>query len=149
MISVPEEKQDCIICLTDVSFNDYITLECCNKVTHITCINDWISKNIDTNTDIDKCFHCKKENEIITNIIYNIKNKKKQIPDIENNFFDIEGLLITTDDHIIRNNNSMINSRTGERYPEDVICFRVCIRCFLFFITMMAFMIYFDLASHY
>ena len=63
---------ECIICLNDVSFNDYIILVSCKKTVHISCINNWIESNIHSNTEIDKCFYCKKENECITNIIHNI-----------------------------------------------------------------------------
>ena len=75
---------ECIICLNDVSYNDYIILDCCKKIVHISCINNWIQSNINSNTEIDKCFYCKKENECITNIIHNISISNETINDNDN-----------------------------------------------------------------
>lgn len=59
---------ECIICLTDISINDFYKLSCCNNDVHITCINEWIHSNIN-NKDISKCFICSQKNDIIQDIV--------------------------------------------------------------------------------
>ena len=59
---------ECIICLTDISINDFYKLICCNNDVHIKCINEWIHSNIN-NKDISKCFICSQKNDIIQDIV--------------------------------------------------------------------------------
>jgi len=59
---------ECIICLTDISINDFYKLSCCNNYVHIKCINKWIQSNIN-NKDISKCFICSQKNDIIEDIV--------------------------------------------------------------------------------
>jgi len=59
---------ECIICLTDISINDFYKLSCCNNDVHIKCINKWIQSNIN-NKDILKCFICNQNNDIIEDIV--------------------------------------------------------------------------------
>ena len=59
---------ECIICLTDISINDFYKLICCNNDVHIKCINEWIHSNIN-NKDISKCFICSQKNNIIQDIV--------------------------------------------------------------------------------
>ena len=65
---------ECIICLTDISINDFYKLSCCNNDVHIKCINEWIQSNIN-NKDISKCFICSQQNDIIEDIV--LWNSKK------------------------------------------------------------------------
>ena len=67
---------ECIICLTDISINDFYNLSCCNNNIHIKCINEWIQSNIN-NKDISKCFICSQQNDIIEDIV--LWNSKKFI----------------------------------------------------------------------
>ena len=59
---------ECMICLNDISCNDYITLTCCKNDVHIYCLNDWIHQNI-TKKNISKCFICSQENIILQDIV--------------------------------------------------------------------------------
>jgi hypothetical protein len=59
---------ECIICLDEISCNDYCKFNCCNNSAHILCLNSWIVKNID-NKNIHKCFICNQDNNAIKNII--------------------------------------------------------------------------------
>jgi hypothetical protein len=59
---------ECVICLDDISCNDYCKFNCCNNSAHILCLNSWIVKNID-NKNIHKCFICNQDNNAIKNIM--------------------------------------------------------------------------------
>ena len=58
---------ECIICFNDISYNDHFNLICCKNKVHITCLNEWIEKNINKK-DISKCFICNQKNDIIQDI---------------------------------------------------------------------------------
>ena len=58
---------ECIICLNDLSTNDFYNLTCCNNDVHIHCLHNWINSNI-TNKNISKCFICNQDNDIIKDI---------------------------------------------------------------------------------
>ena len=82
---------ECIICLNDISYNDHFTLMCCKNKVHITCLNEWIEKNINKK-DISKCFICNQKNDIIQditsfkqNIVINV-HQSNDITIIDNNF---------------------------------------------------------------
>ena len=57
-------NDECIICYEIVEF-DYIMLECCNKKTHLNCIEKWIKTNQDNKVYLNTCFHCKQQNTLI------------------------------------------------------------------------------------
>ena len=59
---------ECIICLDDISSNDYSEFNCCNNSAHNSCLKSWVVKNID-NKNISKCFICSQDNSAIKNII--------------------------------------------------------------------------------
>lgn len=59
---------ECVICLDDISCNDYCKFNCCNNSAHIVCLNSWIVQNIN-NKNIHKCFICNQDNNAIKNII--------------------------------------------------------------------------------
>jgi len=83
---------ECIICLNDISYNDHFNLICCKNKVHITCLNEWIEKNINKK-DISKCFICNQKNDIIQditsftkqNIVINVE-QTNDITVIDNNF---------------------------------------------------------------
>ena len=93
---------ECSICYEDVSYNDYVNLDCCNKLTHILCINRWIRYNININTDIHLCIYCKKGNDYISSIIYYINQ--------ENN----NNLLDSVNYSINESNNNMVDHSINE-----------------------------------
>jgi hypothetical protein len=86
---------ECIICLTDISINDFYKLSCCNNDVHIKCINKWIQSNIN-NKDISKCFICNQNNDIIEDIV--LWNSQK--------FFNNDKYINI---HTINNNENNIN----------------------------------------
>jgi hypothetical protein len=59
---------ECVICLDDISCNDYCKFNCCNNSAHIVCLNSWIVQNIN-NKNIHKCFICNQDNNALKNII--------------------------------------------------------------------------------
>tara|TARA_Y100000389_G_C17445922_1_gene511594 strand:- start:1882 stop:2331 length:450 start_codon:yes stop_codon:yes gene_type:complete len=65
---------ECLICFCDVSNNDYLLMDCCNKIIHIECIKTWINTNKNTNKEIDKCIFCKQQNDIINNLLHQENN---------------------------------------------------------------------------
>ena len=62
---------ECVICLDDISSNEYSKFDCCNNSSHNSCLHSWIVKNID-NKNIHKCFICSQDNSAIKNIIFHI-----------------------------------------------------------------------------
>tara|TARA_B100001093_G_scaffold511116_1_gene578333 strand:- start:4130 stop:4588 length:459 start_codon:yes stop_codon:yes gene_type:complete len=106
---------ECVICLCDVSDNDFIILECCKNYVHIECIYKWIQLNKKTNKDIDKCISCKNENDIIKNILY------------LDNIFDTSYIEIPDEEYYDNNitnnitNNSTINNSTLITIPNTAI----------------------------
>ena len=65
---------ECLICYNEITNNDFVILECCNNYTHLSCLNNWISFNINNITDISSCFYCKQPNIIINDITNNYTN---------------------------------------------------------------------------
>jgi hypothetical protein len=90
---------ECIICLTDISINDFYKLSCCNNDVHIKCINKWIQSNIN-NKDISKCFICSQKNDIIEDIV--LWNSKK--------FFNNEKYINIYTTNNLNNNENDINT---------------------------------------
>lgn len=93
---------ECIICLNDLKDDNFFILECCNQPIHIQCLKDWINTNYNKNSDISLCIYCKKQNNIINDLISNIKNENILIIN------DIENQL--NNNNIINNNYNNINS---------------------------------------
>tara|TARA_B100001142_G_C14338331_1_gene656816 strand:- start:877 stop:1236 length:360 start_codon:yes stop_codon:yes gene_type:complete len=81
---------ECIICLNDISNNDFIVLECCKQNIHIDCLKQWINTNYNKNTDISLCIYCKNKNNIINDMIKNI------VIDIEERTSDASNVSIIT-----------------------------------------------------
>jgi len=59
---------ECVICLEDISCNDYCKFNCCNNSVHNTCLKSWVDKSI-KNKNVAKCFICGQKNSAIENII--------------------------------------------------------------------------------
>ena len=72
-------NMECLICFCDVSNNDYLLLDCCDKIVHINCFKTWINKNKNTHGEINKCIFCKQENDIINNLLYNQYNNNSSV----------------------------------------------------------------------
>ena len=61
---------ECVICLEDISCNDYCKFNCCNNSSHNSCLKSWVDKSIKTkNKNVAKCFICSQKNSAIENII--------------------------------------------------------------------------------
>ena len=98
---------ECIICLNDLSTNDFYNLTCCNNDVHIHCLHNWINSNI-TNKNISKCFICNQDNDIIkditsfnyrTHIIIHLDNDELLIREnylYRNNFHKIVIIILKT-----------------------------------------------------
>jgi hypothetical protein len=59
---------ECVICLEDISCNDYSKFNCCNNSAHNICLKSWVDKSI-KNKNVAKCFICSQKNSAIENII--------------------------------------------------------------------------------
>ena len=65
---------ECIVCLEDIdNISEILMLECCNNPVHINCLNDWVKKNHSKISNIDRCFICNQNNEIIFDIVKSTK----------------------------------------------------------------------------
>jgi hypothetical protein len=95
------DVNECIICFTDISTNNYIKLDCCKQIVHIDCLNTWTRTNIN-NKEITKCFHCKKNNDYINTIIYYINEENNHEYESDNNSVMIE----IDSDYIIADTNT-------------------------------------------
>jgi hypothetical protein len=100
---------ECIICLTDISINDFYKLSCCNNDVHIKCINKWIQSNIN-NKDISKCFICNQKNDIIEDIV--LWNSKK--------FFNNEKYINIYTTNNLNNNENDINRNTANNLSNNL-----------------------------
>ena len=127
---------ECMICLNDISCNDYITLTCCKNDVHIYCLNDWIHQNI-TKKNISKCFICSQENIILQDIVsYNSPilklntNSSNIINDSTNNINEI----------VIHNDNNFttiaynLDKRLYFFFIYVKLCFLVSMSSLLMFI---------------
>jgi hypothetical protein len=59
---------ECVICLEDISCNDYCKFNCCNNSVHNNCLKSWVDKSI-KNKNVANCFICSQKNSAIENII--------------------------------------------------------------------------------
>jgi len=93
IVNIPLEKStkeisnldnDCPVCLEDLG-NDYITMDCCTKLIHIKCINDWYSKKLVNNSN-DKylCIMCRSESEIVKDIVLGLELEQRNSEIFEN-----------------------------------------------------------------
>ena len=107
---------ECIICLTDISINDFYKLSCCNNDVHITCINKWIHSNIN-NKDISKCFICSQKNDIIEDIV--LWNSKKFFNNEK--YINIHGTLNNNEDNINRPTTNNLNNNLYKKKILKII----------------------------
>jgi hypothetical protein len=107
---------ECVICLDDISCNDYCKFNCCKNNAHILCLNSWIVKNID-NKNIHKCFICNQDNNAIKNIISLYSCNSDEIYEIINGNINNISTISNTNIFIIdiSGNNSQIIPYTQRR----------------------------------
>jgi hypothetical protein len=135
---------ECVICLNDISNNDYYTLTCCKNDVHIYCLNDWVNKNI-TKKNIAKCFICSQENSMIENMVsYNKSSHNNSETVIDYDYDDTNS--ITNDnnsinnDIVLYNDNHMltisynIDKRLYYLFISIKLCFLLSISCLLMFV---------------
>ena len=75
---------ECVICLDNITTNDYYKFNCCNNCVHSDCLKMWVVKNIN-NKDISKCFICSQKNYAIENIITHLCHNNDEIINSNNN----------------------------------------------------------------
>jgi hypothetical protein len=142
------EPKECLICLSDISTNEFITLNCCKNSVHIYCLNAWIDKNI-TKKNISKCFICSQENSIIetmvsynsiivnTNDNNNITNDNNNINNNNNNNNNNNSI---NNEIVLYNDNHMltisynIDKRLYYLYISIKLCFLISVSCLLIFV---------------
>jgi len=136
------EPKECLICLSDISTNEFITLNCCKNSVHIYCLNAWIDKNI-TKKNISKCFICSQENSIIeTMVSYNSiivnTNDNNSITNDNNNITNVNNSI--TNEIVLYNDNHMltisynIDKRLYYLYISIKLCFLISVSCLLIFV---------------
>ena len=116
---------ECIICLNDLSTNDFYNLTCCNNDIHIHCLHNWINSNI-TNKNISKCFICSQDNDIIRDIT-SFNYNRQIVIHLDNDYND--SLLLDNE-----SNHSHINnhSRNNLIIFLEFLCFFIIIYYLLF-----------------
>jgi hypothetical protein len=81
---------ECVICLEDISCNDYCKFNCCNNSVHNTCLKSWVDKSI-KKTNVANCFICSQKNNAIENIIrLHSYNGNELVNNNNNNFIIID-----------------------------------------------------------
>ena len=85
---------ECVICLEDISGNDYSKFNCCNNSSHNSCLNTLVVKSINNkNKNVIKCFICSQKNDAIESIIIHksyIRNANEIINSNNNNYIIID-----------------------------------------------------------
>ena len=135
---------ECVICLNDISDNDYYTLTCCKNDVHIYCLNDWVNKNI-TKKNIADCFICSQENSMIENMVsYNKSSHNNSETVIDYEYDDTNN--ITNDNNsinneiVLYNDNHMltisynIDTRLYYLFISIKLCFLISVSCLLMFV---------------
>ena len=85
---------ECVICLEDISCNDYCKFNCCNNSVHNTCLKSWVDKSIThKKRNVAKCFICSQKNSAIEHILtqhsYNA-NTNEIVNNNNNNYIIID-----------------------------------------------------------
>ena len=137
-------NNECIICFTDISSDDYLLLECCKQTVHKTCLSKWYQTNIKNNNIDNKCFHCKNNNQYITNINNKLIIQNNNIIETNNdeiieiriiediNNYNITNTNPNTNTNNNNNNNSTINNTTNNKYKyckkiiSEIMCCCFC-----------------------
>ena len=132
---------ECIICLNDISFNDYIITECCKQIIHIECLKSWVYLNIHKNSEINMCFYCKSDNEYINNLIYsiniNIDCNDNSIRDSSGSESNTNTNIDIDSDIIVHNRNIINNYHIMKPY---ILCCKICS---IILIVMLCFCLFF------
>lgn len=134
------ESKECLICLSDISTNEFITLNCCKNNVHIYCLNNWVDKNI-TKINISKCFICSQENSIIESMVsYNKNNHINSIAVIDNSNSITNDNNNINNEIILYNTNHMltisynIDKRLYYLYISIKLCFLISVSCLLIYL---------------
>ena len=135
------ETKECVICLNDISINDYYTLTCCKNDVHIYCLNDWVDKNI-TKKNISKCFICSQENSIIeTMVSYNKRNHNNitvidydTTNNITNDNNSINNEIVLYNDNHMLTISYDIDKRLYYLFISIKLCFLISISCLFMFV---------------
>jgi len=135
------ETKECVICLNDISINDYYTLTCCKNDVHIYCLNDWVDKNI-TKKNISKCFICSQENSIIeTMVSYNKRNHNNitvidydTTNNITNDNNSINNEIVLYNDTHMLTISYDIDKRLYYLFISIKLCFLISISCLFMFV---------------
>ncbi len=134
-------NNECIICLTDVSINELLLLDCCKQIVHKNCLSKWIQTNINNNNIDNKCFHCKNYNQYIHNLNNKLSIKNNNIIENNNNEF-IEIRIIEDINNNSNNNTNINNERTQTKTCKKILHEILCCCCCCFTIPMLYFLIY-------
>ena len=64
---------ECPICIETINLDnqDYINLDCCNKIVHISCLKEWCSSIQNKNKKI--CILCRTDSEILSDFVDNLR----------------------------------------------------------------------------
>jgi hypothetical protein len=74
---------ECVICFEDISLNNYILFDCCNKKFHKKCLDKWIKINEKNKNIINRCIYCRQDSKIMDKLIKNnTDNLIIEIPNI-------------------------------------------------------------------
>ena len=127
------DVNECIICFTDISTNNYIKLDCCKQIVHIDCLNTWTRTNIN-NREITKCFHCKKNNDYINTIIYYINEENNNNNNNHEYESDNNSVMIEIDSDYINTNT---DTYTVYEFMKISITTMICIGIFIMFFDIL------------
>ena len=70
---------ECVICFEDISLNNYILFDCCNKKFHKNCLDKWVKINEKNKNIINKCIYCRQTSEIMDKLIKNNTNNTNNL----------------------------------------------------------------------
>ena len=128
---------ECIICMDEISNNDIkenTQLECCNQFIHIECLQKWVQSNLTKNSDINKCFYCKKNNKLINQIV---KFNTEKFTELSNTQHDQNNILI-----VIPNEQLNIVNQNRINHNAILIILIKTISLVLFVLLFCIFMFY-------
>ena len=135
-------NNECIICLTDVSINELLLLDCCKQIVHKNCLSKWIQTNINNNNIDNKCFHCKNYNQYIHNLNNNLSIKNNNIIENNNEFIEIRIIEDINNNSNNNTNTNINNERTQTKTCKKILHEILCCCCCCFTIPMLYFLIY-------
>ena len=121
---------ECSICYEDINIDDSIILECCNNKVHIICLQKWLENNMNINSEIDKCFMCKNNNELIKNLL----PSKNELSDDANYLSDASNntIINISIDNTNDNINNIIVTRLNNRFIKYVFYNILILACIIY-----------------